>query len=137
MNLTIADLRLINAKVNRLPYTSDPAKYGLPDFWEAAEDGGDCEDFALAKIQRLKLMGLPISQMRIVTCFAQPYQTREEKAKRGHAVLAVDLGGETLMLDNGDEIPIPAELFRHELHKIQVAGTRRFDWAKDADRSFG
>lgn len=136
--ITYADLRLVNAKVNLLPYTSDPAKYGRVEFWEAADEDGDCEDMALAKLQRLKHMGLPISQMRIVTCFAKPWRTREEKAKRGHAVLAVELvpGGQTYILDIGNDLPIVAELYPHELHKIQVAGTREFDYAQNADRSF-
>lgn len=136
--LTYIDLRLVNSKVNLLPYTTDPAKYGLVEFWEAAEADGDCEDMALAKLQRLKHMGLPIAQMRIITCFARPYATREEKAKRGHAALAVELvpGGKTYILDIGNDLPIDADLYPHELHKIQIPGTREFDYAKDADRTF-
>lgn len=136
--ITYADLRRINTEVNRLPYTTDPAKYGLPEFWEAAEDDGDCEDMALAKLQRLKRLGLPIAQMRIVTAFVKPYQTLEEKAKRGHGVLAVEIEpeGKTYILDIGNDLPIDADLYPHELHKIQIAGTREFDYAKDADRRF-
>jgi predicted transglutaminase-like cysteine proteinase len=136
MTLTTTDLRIVNHQVNALPYTTDIEKYKTVEFWEAAEKDGDCEDTVLAKIQLLKRMGLPISQMRIVTCFVQPYRTHEEKAERGHAVLAVDLDGETWFLDNAGELPIPADLFQHEVHKIQVAGTRRFDWAEGADKSF-
>lgn len=135
MTVTHADLRIVNAKVNLLPYKLDIERYKTPEFWEEIEDEGDCEDYMIAKIQRLKALGLPISAMRIVTCFVKPYQTREEKAKRGHAVLAVDLDDKTYFLDIGNDIPIDSDLYPHELHKIQT-GACRFEWAEGADRSF-
>lgn len=136
--VTYADLRLVNAKVNRLPYKLDIERYGMAEFWTELEDEGDCEDYVIAKLQRLKRLGLPIQQMRIVTCFAKPWRTREEKAKRGHAVLAVELepGGKTYILDIGNDLPIDADLYPHELHKIQRAGTPVFDYAQHADSSF-
>lgn len=135
MKLTATDLRLVNTKVNMLPYTSDATKYGLPEFWEAAETDGDCEDYALAKLQRLKHMGLPISQMRLATCFVEPGSAAEKK-DRGHGVLLVDLNGKTIVLDNRYPLPMDYDLLPYEWHKLQIAGTQQWEWAQDADRSY-
>ena len=136
MTVTYAALLRVNSEVNKLPYRLDIERYKTAEFWTEIEEEGDCEDYMIAKIQRLKALGLPISAMRIVTCFVQPYKTRDEKANRGHAVLAVDLDGTTYFLDIGNDLPIDADLYPHELHKIQYAGSPRFEWAEGADRSF-
>ena len=135
MILTPTDLRIVNTKVNMLPYTSDADKYGTPEFWEAAETDGDCEDYALAKLQRLKHMGMPIQQMRLATCFVEP-RVAAEKKDRGHGVLLVDLDGKTMVLDNRYPLPMEHYLLPYEWHKIQIAGTQDWEWAEGADRSF-
>jgi predicted transglutaminase-like cysteine proteinase len=137
VTLTYVDLRIVNGKVNMLPYTSDPEKYKRPEFWEVADCGGDCEDFALAKLQRLKAMGMPIAQMRLATAFVER-SFAPEKRDRYHAVLLCDLPGQaTYVLDNRYPYPMEHDILPYEWHKLQVAGTREWDWAKDADRSFG
>lgn len=137
MTLTPTDLKIVNTKVNaRTNYTGDPAKYGVPEFWEVAEEDGDCEDYGLAKIQLLKRMGMPIAQMRLATCFVRPWSSREEKAKKGHAVTIVRINGVDYCLDNCFPLPMEVSLLNYEWHKFQIPGTREWEWAPNADRSF-
>jgi predicted transglutaminase-like cysteine proteinase len=72
----------VNTDVNALPQV--PEKSG--DFWKrAGADGGDCEDLALAKLDRLLEAGFPIEALRLATC-------RVGWTKKGepHVVLAID-----------------------------------------------
>lgn len=135
MNLTVTDLRLVQTKVNMFPYLSDATRWALPDFWEEInESGGDCEDYAVAKMQRLKAMGLPASAMRFATAFVEP-SAAGDKRDRYHGVLLVDLNDQTYVLDNRYPLPMEYDLLPYEWHKFQVPGTQNWEWAKDADRS--
>ena len=123
MTLTLTDLKIVNSKVNLLPYKSDPERYNQPELWkEIDEEGGDCEDFAIAKMQRLKAMGLPISQMRLATCYCFPNKVGY------HAVLLVDLAGQTYVLDNRYPLPMEYDMLPYEWDKLQIAGT--LNWEK-------
>jgi predicted transglutaminase-like cysteine proteinase len=125
MKLTVTDLKIVQTKVNMLPYKADAERYGCPEFWEAIdESGGDCDDFAIAKLQRLKAMGMPISQMRLATCWALPHQ------QGYHCVLLVDLDGTTWVLDNRYPLPMEYDLLPYEWDKLQIAGT--MNWEKAA-----
>jgi predicted transglutaminase-like cysteine proteinase len=37
--------------VNRLPYVTDQAQFGMPEYWQriSVERRGDCEDYAMEK----------------------------------------------------------------------------------------
>jgi predicted transglutaminase-like cysteine proteinase len=112
----------------------------MPEFWtEATEEGSDCEDFAIAKMQRLKAMGLPISQMRLATCFVER-SAGPEKKDRYHAVLLVDMdtvgmNSQTYVLDNRHPYPMEYDMLPYEWHKLQVAGAQTWEWAVGADKS--
>lgn len=63
-------LALINAFFNQLRFTSDIEQWGKPDYWATPtefllENGGDCEDFALAKYFTLTAVGVPIDRLRL------------------------------------------------------------------------
>ncbi len=134
--ITVNDLRLVNTKVNLLPYKSDPERFGCPEFWAILDaDGGDCEDFSIAKYRRLLADGALPSQLRFATCFVE-HGAATEKADRYHCVLLVDLGDTTYVLDNRYPHPMEVELLPYEWHKLQIAGTRTWEWAICADRSF-
>ena len=141
--ISLNDLRLVNTKVNLLPYKSDFENFGTPEFWaRIAELGsGDCDDFALEKYHRLVLLGVPLSQLRLATCFVEPFRGEDgnwvEKKDRGHLVLLVDLNNTTYVLDNRHPHPMEVELLYYEFHKLQIAGTQQWEWAVGADRSFG
>ena len=55
MNPTFADLNLVNAKVNLLPYVAEV----LDDWTPITGTGGDCDSYATAKYERLVAMGWP------------------------------------------------------------------------------
>ncbi len=135
MTITLDDLKIVNTKCNLMPYKSDPERYKKPELWkEIDEEGGDCEDFAIAKMQRLKAMGLPIEQMRLGVCFVEP--SAGEKKDRYHAILLVDLEGTTYVLDNRHPYPMEYDFLNYEWHKLQIAGTQTWEWAVGADKSF-
>ena len=90
-------LRQVNAYVNATSYRSDRSVWGKSDYWAAPGEffarGGDCEDYAIAKYLSLKELGFDPKDMRILVL---------KDTRRGllHAVLLVEHGGETLVLDN-------------------------------------
>lgn len=90
-------LDAVNRYINRSPYITDLANWGVTDYWETLGEfiarDGDCEDYAIAKYYSLKALGFEISQMRIVIL-------EDEDLHVPHAVLAVFLGRQTLILDN-------------------------------------
>ncbi|MEJ0047516.1 MAG: transglutaminase-like cysteine peptidase [Rhodospirillales bacterium] len=60
----------VNGFFNRLPFVSDMEHWQVDDYWASpaemlASDGGDCEDFAIAKYFTLKELGVPIERLRI------------------------------------------------------------------------
>jgi len=85
--------RAINLAVHPV---SDLAQYGQVDFWAAPlatlTRGGDCEDYAIAKLVALRLAGIAPDNLRIVIM----RDTRGED----HAVAAARLDGHWLTLDN-------------------------------------
>ncbi len=90
-------LDAVQAMVNALPYHEDQENWGVHDYWatprEMVSRGGDCEDFASTKYWALKRLGVPEQDMRIVV-------VHDDRYNSSHAVLAVQVDGETLVLDN-------------------------------------
>lgn len=141
MTPTVADLRIVNTKVNLLPYKSDAERFGTPEFWATIdEQGGDCDDYVIAKYRRLFAMGFSPKTMRFATCFVEPFRGEDgnwvPKSKRYHLVLLVDVDNTTYVLDNRHPLPMEDEILPYEFHKIQVAGTQQWEWANGADRSY-
>ncbi len=63
-------LKLVNEFFNRLRFISDKRHWKKDDYWATpvemlATNGGDCEDFSIAKYFTLKQMGLPVKNMLI------------------------------------------------------------------------
>lgn len=90
-------LARINRYGNDHPYVSDRDNYGREDYWAVPREflprGGDCEDFVLAKYFSLRLLGYAVDELRVVV-------VQDTNLRVPHAVLAVDRGGETWILDN-------------------------------------
>lgn len=81
-------------------YKSDKSVYGENDHWASPSEfeqhkGGDCEDFAIAKYGMLRDMGYSAEDMRILI-------VKINKTNEIHAILAVNEGGKTYILDNYD-----------------------------------
>lgn len=87
----------VNRHFNSFPYVSDRKGGRYVDHWlspiEFIQTSGDCEDYAIAKYFVLRLMGVPDERMWIVL-------VRDERRQLDHAVLLVDVGADTLVLDN-------------------------------------
>ncbi len=93
------DLDEVNNEVNRLPYVSDAQRYFTLDFWnEIDANGGDCEDYAIGKLNRLVDRRWPIAQLRLACCYVEGAY---------HAVLLVETDRGAYMLDNRQPRPVP------------------------------
>ena len=92
-------LRHVNAWVNgRIAFTDDARLHGLPDRWSGAAETlrrgrGDCEDYALTKMQLLAALGVARDDMYLVV-------VRDTLRQGDHAVLVVRVNGRFLVLDN-------------------------------------
>lgn len=120
----------VNAEVNALPYRSDPDRYGKAEFWERADkDGGDCEDYALAKLKRLLDEGFPLERLRLATCRVG---WTDSQYQEGHAVLVIAAPDDNYALDNRfpSMMPVYALIANgYSLEGIQETGGSR-KWVK-------
>jgi len=103
-----AKLGVVNRAVNlSIKPASDWAQYGVEDFWATplatlGAGAGDCEDYAIVKYVALREAGIVSDDLRVMI-------VRDTKRKTDHAVLAVRLGEEWLILDNRTLIMVSAD----------------------------
>ncbi len=69
-NTDLQKLEKVNLFFNKIDFVSDAKHWQMADYWATpieflASDGGDCEDFALAKYFTLKLLGIADEKMNI------------------------------------------------------------------------
>jgi len=94
-----ARVGLINRAVDlAITPTSDEAQWGTPDHWSAPFETlrsgrGDCEDYAIVKYLALLEAGISKDDIKIVVL-------KNVFPNEDHAVLAVRVDGEWLILDN-------------------------------------
>ena len=93
-------LEPVNSFFNRVPSAADLEIWGVEDYWATPAEtlsinGGDCEDYAIAKYITLKELGVPITKLRLV--YAKTWWSRD-----AHLVLAYysDPRADPLILDN-------------------------------------
>lgn len=88
----------LNDFFNAMPYIADEDNFSTDDYWqtpyELMTQGGDCEDYAIAKFISLKRLGVSESNMRIMIVRDQ------NLGGIIHAVLEVKMDGERYILDN-------------------------------------
>ena len=96
-------LQRINSFLNKVPYRNDIAHWRVEDYWATpaetiGSNGGDCEDYAIAKYFLLKELGVPLARLRMV-------YVRAGKSALPHMVLAYypQPDAEPLILDNLDD----------------------------------
>ena len=98
----------INNFFNEIPYYTDKEHWGQSDYWATpvemlGTNGGDCEDYVIAKYFSLRALGVPDSKMRMmfVTAFRQ---------NQAHMVLAYypEPNSIPLILDNINPRILPA-----------------------------
>lgn len=93
-------LERVNDFFNRIRHISDEDHWGKRDYWATpvemlATNGGDCEDFSIAKYFTLKQMGVSVDQMRIT-------YVRALNLRQTHMVVAYypSPDAEPMILDN-------------------------------------
>lgn len=67
----VEKLRRVNDFFNQIPYQSDTELWGKDDYWATplellVHEGGDCEDYSIAKYFTLKEMGVAEDKLRIM-----------------------------------------------------------------------
>ncbi len=104
----IEALQAVNSFFNRIPFLTDASHWGAEDYWATpaetvASNGGDCEDYSIAKYFLLKEFGVPVERLRIT-------YVKAVRLNQAHMVLAyyAEPGGEPLILDNLDDRVRPA-----------------------------
>ncbi|HUK58655.1 MAG TPA: transglutaminase-like cysteine peptidase [Stellaceae bacterium] len=92
-----AQLDKVNAYMNQFGYIDDITNWGRANYWEAPLEflhkSGDCKDYAIAKYMSLRYLGWPVDALRLVV-------VRDMNLSADHAVLAVYVGDQILILDN-------------------------------------
>lgn len=93
-------LEKVNIFFNQITFVSDAIHWKKKDYWATpieflASDGGDCEDFALAKYFTLKMLG--VSEKKLNMTYVKAW-----KLDQAHMVLTyyTTPGAEPLVLDN-------------------------------------
>lgn len=99
-----ARLEAVNWYVNRrVQFEDDRRQFGRADVWSAAADTlrrgrGDCEDYAIAKLQMLRRSGIAERDLYLVI-------VKDLVRRADHAVLVARSNGHLYVLDNGtDEV---------------------------------
>ncbi len=103
-------LKLVNDFIHETPFYCDPVMWCAEDFWSRpveflANDGGDCEDFSIAKFFSLRALGVAEAKLRIV------YAVYQRGTFTGaHMVLAYypSPDAEPFILDNINQSVQPA-----------------------------
>ena len=103
-----ARLEAVNRYVNhRVSFVDDSIQYGRPDVWAAAGDTlargrGDCEDYAIAKLQMLRRAGIADRDLYLSI-------VKDLVRRVDHAVLVVRVSGHMYVLDNGTDRLLESE----------------------------
>jgi predicted transglutaminase-like cysteine proteinase len=101
-------LEAVNWYVNkRVRFTDDIRQYGRTDVWAAASETlsrgrGDCEDYAIAKLQMLRRAGIADRDLYLVV-------VKDLVRRADHAILVVRAAGHMYVLDNGTDELLDSE----------------------------
>jgi predicted transglutaminase-like cysteine proteinase len=102
-------LDLVNDLMNQTPFLSDLQHWGKEDYWATpveflATNGGDCEDFSIAKYFTLRALGVADEKLRIT------YVKELVVYRQAHMVLAYfpTPDADPLVLDNINPTILPA-----------------------------
>jgi len=115
-----------NSVLNRVPYVPAIVNWRDPDHWETPFEflqyGGQCEDFAIAKLAALSESGIDERDLRLVVVW--------DRTKRlAHAVAVVFVAGQALVLDNQiHEVTPDTEITRY----VPFYAINRLGWWRPA-----
>ena len=101
-------LNTVNTYFNLIKYKTDLENYGVDDYWATpwefvGRNGGDCEDYVIAKYFALRYLGIPAKLMYFT-------YVRSSLFKEAHMVLTYfeTPTSEPLILDNNNRLVLPA-----------------------------
>jgi predicted transglutaminase-like cysteine proteinase len=110
-------LRRVNDFFNALDFVNDIDHWGKKDYWATPletliSNGGDCEDFSIAKYFTLLEMGIPAVKMRLT-------YVKALRLNQAHMVLTYfpSPDDDPLVLDNLDKVISPAAM-RDDLQPV-------------------
>lgn len=114
----------LNQFLNRWTFREDREVYGIEDYWatplEFLRQSGDCEDYAIIKYISLRTLGFSVDSLRIVV-------VRDTLRNVVHAVLAVYLADQILVLDSVFDAVLPHEFISFYAPQYSINETTR--WA--------
>lgn len=116
---------LVNRFVNaRIAFEDDSRQFGRSDVWQSAAESlrrgrGDCEDYAIAKLQLLRAAGFAERELYLVI-------VKDLVRRSDHAVLTVASGGRLVVLDNGTDRIVDAADITDYRPIFSYAGGRRW-----------
>ncbi|MBY8826383.1 transglutaminase-like cysteine peptidase [Sphingomonas colocasiae] len=122
----------INSWVNaRIRFVEDRASGGQADRWASAAEslrsrGGDCEDYAIAKMQMLRALGVADEDLYFVVA-------RDLVRRADHALLVVRLDGRLVTLDNQTDRLLDATQAHDYRPVFTYAGTQAWMHGYRAD----
>lgn len=115
-------LKRVNHFANQQEYILDIDNYGVEDYWATPRqflyNNGDCEDYAITKMLTLKKLGFDPRAMRIVVL-------QDTNLRIPHAVLAINVKGDVLILDNQIEEVVS---HRHIVHYVPIYSVNETRW---------
>lgn len=87
----------VHRMMNARPYKDDLSQFGRSDYWQTPfafwRDGGDCEDYAIAKYLALRVLGFSEAELRLTIMTSRA-------RRQVHAVLLVAVGADWYVADN-------------------------------------
>lgn len=122
--MKIEDLVEVQMKVNaEVVYEDDQITYNQPEYWEIAQQVGDCEDYALRKLRELLARGWPIEKLRLAFCWVGTVGSNN-----GHGVLIAEFENDLYVLDNRYEgVYAVPDIDEYVWHSCQeIGGSRRW-----------
>ncbi len=116
-------LKMVNSFFNKWPYRLDQDAYGTSDWWATPQEflkiSGDCEDYAIIKYFALRELGFSKEDLRIVVL-------KDRIRNIPHAVLAVFLHGEALILNNLSDAIFTDVKYRHYIPQYSLNEEHRW-----------
>ncbi len=117
-------IKAVNDFFNRWPYKQDRELYGVSEYWATPSEfmtrSGDCEDYSIAKYFALRQLGFAKEELRIVILL-------DEIRGIGHAVLAIYVQDDILILDSLSNLILPHTRYKHYIPQYSMNETTR--WA--------
>ena len=117
-------IKAVNDFFNRWPYKQDRELYGVSEYWATPREfmtrSGDCEDFSIVKYFALRELGFEKEELRVVILM-------DRIRGIGHAVLAIYIENDILILDSLSNLILPHSRYKHYVPQYSMNETTR--WA--------